>query len=182
MSENGQNTKIQSTGIQNKLMLVLIALFMVIIIAAGVIIFLLLNPKTEQAEEKEIMGARATVITQDNIQEEMSKIQEPSNGDEQYTTSMSINWHFDGLTSADAYVANDPVNSRTVYFDLFLADTGDMIYSSPFIPLGEELRGVTLDKELESGTYETILVYHLVDDNEQEITTLSVALKIYVDN
>lgn len=174
MSNLGQNTG------SKKQNLIIIVLALLVVIAVGVIVFLVIG-KEETTIIENPSGGRGTVATKDNIEEILKDMEstEPV-PDGHYTTSMSINWHFNGQKSTDAYVANDVVNTRTVYFDLILADTEELIYSSPYIPVGAELKGVTLDKELEPGTYETVLVYHLVDDNEKVVSTLSVGLTIYV--
>lgn len=178
MSDNEHSSKMQKNG-ANK-MLILVAVLLVVVVAlAGVVIFLITRPK--EVEQKGPMGGRGTVITEDNVSdveaEAATAAQVPEN---HYVTSMSIDWHFSGKTSTDAYIANAVENTRTVYCDLYLKDTGEMIYSSPYIPVGEELKGVTLDKELEPGTYDTILVYNLVDDEEEVLSTLSIALTIYI--
>lgn len=177
MSDNEHSSKTQRGG-SNKMGILVGILVVVVIALAGVVIFLMTRP--EEVEE-DVTGGRGTVITEDNV----SEVEEEAATAEQvpenhYVTSMSIDWHFNGTTSNDAYIANAVENTRTVYCDLYLADTGEMIYSSPYIPVGEELKGVTLDKELEPGTYDTVLVYNLVDDDEKVMSTLSIALTIYV--
>ena len=162
-----------------KLTSVIIVLAILVVVALGVILFLVLGKDSDDNKKNEISGGRGTVITEQNAEEILQNTEDDVQ-DGYYTTSMSINWHFDGKVSKDAYVANDTSNTRTVYFDLFLRDTNEMIYSSPYIPVGAELDGITLDKELEPGTYKTILVYHLVDNDKQEISTVSVGLTIYV--
>lgn len=180
MSDSGQSTNPPKPANQNKLVVILIVLFALLLIFAGVIIFLLTRPKPEP--EKKPTGGRGTVITEENVSSVEAEVAEKETaGDDLYVTSMSIDWHFNGSSSTDAYVANAVENTRTVYFDLYLVDTGEIIYSSPYIPVGEELNGVTLDKTLDPGTYDTILVYHLVDDDENELSTLSIALTIYVE-
>lgn len=177
MSDNEHSSKSQRGG--SGKMGILVGILVVVVIAlAGAVIFLMTRP--EEVEE-DVTSGRGTVITEDNV----SEVEEQAETAEQvpenhYVTSMSIDWHFDGTTSTDAYIANAVENTRTVYCDLYLKDSGEMIYSSPYIPVGEELKGVTLDKELEPGTYDTILVYNLVDDDEKVLSTLSIALTIYV--
>lgn len=179
MSVEAQSSKPQTRS--NKLVVLVVVLLLVLIVLAGVIIFLLTRSK-EPTIEPSPTGGRGTVVTEDNAAEIKEQIANATPvPDGSYVTSMSIDWHFDGTTSKDAYVANAVENTRTVYFDLFLFDTNELLYSSPYIPVGAELKGVTLDKELEPGTYETILVYHLVDDGEKEVSTLSIALDIYVE-
>lgn len=181
MSDETSFSAPQPQGRSNKLMILLIALLLVVIVLIGVVIVLLTRPKTTVIEPSP-SGGRGTVVTEDNA-EEIRKQQAEATPvpDTSYVTSMSINWHFKGQTSKDAYVANDVANTRTVYFDMLLFDTKELIYSSPYIPVGAEMNGITLDKELKPGTYETILVYHLVDDAEKELSTVSVALTIYVE-
>ena len=178
MSDNGQSTKPSNESPKgvSASKIVIIVLLVTLLIAAVIIIFLLLKP---DGSKKDTVSGRGYVLTEDNASDLLAP-QEDS-PDDHFKTSQTIDWHFKGKTSEDAYVANDSSNSRTVYFDLLLNSTQEVIYSSPYIPLGSEMKGVTLDKELDPGTYETIMVYHLVDDDENEITTVSVALDIYVE-
>lgn len=97
---------------------------------------------------------------------------------------MTNTWHFetgDGV-SRDAYVQNLPENTNDVYFDLFLAgQETESIYQSPVIPRGSELTEIALDKPLEAGTYDCVLIYHLVDEEQKTISTLRVAVVIVVE-
>ncbi len=166
----------------NKLVVLLIILLLVLIILVGVVIFLLLKPSKEVEVKPADTGGRATLITEQNKEEIQAAISNATPvPDGSYVTQMSIDWHFSGRDSADAYVCNAVENTRTVYFDLFLVNTGELIYSSPYIPVGMEMKGLSLEKDLEPGTYDTILVYHLVDDDKNELSTLSIALTIYVE-
>lgn len=180
MSDSGHSTVSNTSNAYRKLVIIIIVLLLLVIISLGIVVVLLLNNSNEKTVPETIAGGRGTVVTKENVEEIKQQAAEPVQ-DGYYTTTMTIDWHFDGTVSKDAYVANDTPNTRTVYFDLFREDNGELIYSSPYIPVGEELKGITLDTELQPGTYETILVYHLVDDNEQELSTLSIALTIYVN-
>lgn len=156
--------------------ILLIVLIVVVLVVAGIIIYLLTRPDDDKAEQPS--DGRGTVATEDNLDDILNATPHP---DAYYTTSMSIDWHFKGKKSSDAYVENTTENHRTVYFDIVRTDTSEMIYSSPYIPVGKDLKGVTLDKELNPGTYDTILTYHLVDDDKKEVATLSVGLTIFVE-
>lgn len=170
MSERGKK------ALNNRMNIIVIVLAVLLVAALGIIIYILTRP--DEADEPDT-GGRGTVVTEDNA-DTINISQEPVE-DGMYETSMTIDWHFQGTRSEDAYVANVENNTRTVYFDLNLAETGETVYSSPYIPVGSELSGVTLEKELNPGTYDTILIYHLVDDDNKELSTLSVALTIYVE-
>jgi len=173
------NNKKASGG--NKALIAVIIILIVVIVAGVVVIVSLLNKKDEKEEAVSTTG-RGTVVTSENAEETVAALESVPVEDGYFKTSQTIDWHFntDGVTE-DAYIGNSEDNGHTVYFDLNMEDSGETIYSSPFIPVGMELNGFTLDKKLEPGTYDTIMVYHLVDDNEKEISTLSVALTIYVE-
>ncbi len=165
----------------------LIGLFVVIIIAmAAVIVILLLGNKNQEESEK--AEKRNVVVNQDNAEEvadelvsEARQFVEPG----YYTVNMDMEWHFSkgDAVSENARVDNLSENTNDVYFDVFLADNEDeAIYKSPVIPVGGYLEDIALDKPLEMGTYDCVIVYHLVDDEQNSISTLRVAFQIVVES
>lgn len=103
--------------------------------------------------------------------------------DSRFTTSMNVIWNFanGAVESQDAYVGNLEVNSRDVYIEVVLAsDTSDVIYSSPIIPRGQALSQFKLDRVLPVGSYDAICTYHLIDENEETVSELSVQVTINV--
>ena len=158
---------------------VLVIVLLVIVVAmAGVIIFLL-TKKPEEPKPKE--DTRATVVTEENVEQVMKEMSEPKPA-AYYTCEMNVEWNFKNSSepSYNAYVANALENDYTVYFDLHL-DSGEMVYSSPYIPVGEELTGIILDKELVAGDYNAVVTYHLVDDDHQELSTVSVSIILHIE-
>jgi (2Fe-2S) ferredoxin len=114
----------------------------------------------------------------EQIIEEMSKPVE----DGYYTASMNVDWVFatwDSPTN-NAFVENDTYNTRTVYFDLFDDESGELVYSSPYIPVGEKLEKFALEKELSAGSHMATVTYHLVDDDHNELSTVSVAVTLRI--
>jgi hypothetical protein len=95
---------------------------------------------------------------------------------------MNTTWYFkDGASASDnAYVENSVSNTNNVYFDITLADTGENIYSSPVLSIGSSLEKITLDKALEDGTYDCVVTYTLVDEEQTPLSTVSVSLTIAV--
>lgn len=158
---------------------ILILGIIVIIVLLLVVIMLLL--KSQQNDEPK----RNVVVTKDNVEEVVDDMLnqdyvEPG----YYSVSMSTTWHFkDGdSVSEDAYVANLMENTNDVYFDVFLADNeNEAILESPILPRGSELEEIALDKTLSSGTYDCVMVYHLIDEDQKTVSTLRVGFTIIVE-
>lgn len=156
----------------------IVILVIVILALVGVILYLLMSREPE--EER-----RNVVITPDNVEEVIAQMEdeefvEPG----YYTVTMSYDWHFatGDAVSADAYVENMAENTNAVYLDLFLSsDEENAIYKSPVIPVGSNLRDIVLDTALDAGTYDCVAVYHLVDDDQNTVSTLRVTVTVIVE-
>jgi hypothetical protein len=157
----------------------------VIIIALLVtIIVLLLRGKEDvkdQGGEK-----RSVVVTKENaeqVAEEMKNQEYIPNG--YYETKMTTKWNFNtgDAVSEDAYVENVMENTNDVYFDVVLEeDENQVIYKSPVIPRGGKLDGIKLDTKLSKGEYPAIVIYNLVDSEQNTVSTLRVGVTIIVAN
>lgn len=156
----------------------LIVVFLVIAVLVGIIVYLAMG--RSQQPETQIKG-KAVLLTEDNVQEYDNP--EPVE-DGYYMVTMNTSWDFDDgkAESYNAYVANAVENTRTVFFDVFLSDTGENVYSSPYMPVGSELRNFALDKTLEAGDYQAVVTYHLVDDEYNEIDDVSASVTIHILN
>lgn len=159
---------------------VLIVIGCLIIIALICVIVILLIPKEEKQEE-----TRNVVVTQDNVEEVVEQMEKSEPVEPGYfQTSMTNEWHFaDGTSaSADSYVANVESNTNDIYFDLVLAeDETHFVYKSPVIPRGAHLDNIVLDEDLDPGTYDCVMIYHLVDEKQNTVSTLRIAMTIHVD-
>lgn len=174
VKENRKNGKI-----------VIIAGIFIIIALLSVIIFLLVFRNGDKEEKSK---KRNVVVNENNAEsvaeqmiEEAQEYVEPG----YYTVSMDTDWHFSkgDVISDDAWVSNLAENTNDIYFDVFLAENEDeVIYQSPIIPRGNYLEQITLDKPLDKGTYDCVIVYHLVDEEQETISTLRVAFTITVDS
>lgn len=157
--------------------LLVVALVAVIVILLGVIIYLVGFGRESEVEEK----GRAVLLTEDNVEEYDNQ---GAVEDGYYLVTMNTSWEFDDgkAESNNAYVANVEQNTRTVYFDVFLSDTGELVYSSPYMPVGTELKNFALDEDLEAGDYTAVVTYHLVDDDNNEIDDVSAEVTIHILN
>lgn len=158
----------------------IVILVLIILVMAGVIAYLLMSRKPAEEERRNV------VVTPDNVEEVIQQMEEEEYvAPGYYTVTMNFDWHFAAgdAVSEDAYVENAVENTNTVYLDLFLAeDEENAIYKSPVIPVGSSLEDIALDTPLSAGTYDCVAVYHLVDDDQNTISTLRVTVTVTVDN
>ena len=176
MSKNaGQRSTLGKGG------LIAIIVSSVVITALLIVIIVLLLKGRDTVEVEK----RNVVVSNKNAEEVVDQMAlaeyvEPG----YYTASMTNVWHFatGDAESEDAYVANLEENTNDVYFDVFLAgDEENPILQSPVIPRGAELEHIKLDTPLEAGTYDCVLIYHLVDEEQKPISKLRVGIKIIVE-
>ena len=102
-----------------------------------------------------------------------------------YTVNMNTHWHFlkGDAVSEDARVDNLEENTHDVYFDVYLLeDEEEPVYQSPVIPRGAFLEHIALDTPLDAGTYDCVCIYHLVDEDQETLSTLRVAFQITVES
>lgn len=175
---------------------IIIAVFLVIIVALVAVIAFLLGRNANSSSDtgtqtsndngRQVMSEGSRLIldaeSAANVMDEMRK--EVAEG--MFECNMSMTWTFaDGsAVSEDAYVANSKNNSHPVYFDVILQDTGETIYSSPVIPVGSDLANIALDKSLEAGEYKATVMYTLVSDEQSQepISSAGFVIKIIVVN
>lgn len=174
MSSSGTDINEKKGKKGGKTLLIICAV--VIIALLAVIAVLLLRNKDEPKRNVVVNEDNAEDVAQDLLDEEPIK---PGT----YQVTMNSTWNFkDGKSASDnAYVENATVNTNDVYFDVELSDTGEVIYESPVIPRGSHLEEITLKKDLEAGTYDSVLTYHLIDEDQNTVSTLTMGLTIVVE-
>jgi hypothetical protein len=154
----------------------------IVIVALLVTVIVLLSSKEGESTTTGTQK-RNVVVTPDNVDEVIQQLDK----DEQvapgsYEVTMNTTWNFkDGSSTSDnAYVENSVSNTNDVYFDITLADTDENIYSSPVIPVGSYLKDIALDKKLDDGTYDCVMTYTLVDEEQNPLSTVRVTMQIVV--
>lgn len=151
---------------------------------AGVLVFFLWQrEEAEPPPRGTVQGGTGIVLTPDNIDEVDSLLAGPGRFG-QFRVGMTSEWVFDNgqAPSSTALVRNHPSNPSTVFFDVVLNDTDEVVYSSPYIPLGEEISNFALDVNLSAGVYEAMVIYFLVDDDYEVVTTASFGVTLMVMN
>lgn len=170
---SAQETKRTAAGQKKTVVLVLVIVALLGVIAA--MAFGLVGKKEPK---------RNVVITEGNAQEVILDITNRTPVPPgKFEANMNSTWYFtDGSSpSANAYVGNVANNSHDIYFDVELKSTGEVILDSPVIPRGSHMENISLDKDLDAGSYDCILVYHLVDENQETQSTLRMSLTIIVE-
>lgn len=159
-----------------------VAAVVIIVALLGVIIYLLTNRKAGPEEEEK----RNVVVTPENVESVLEEIMEEQEAvaPGYYTVTMNTTWHFATGKDAsyDAVVENVEANTNDVYFDIVLeSDEERVLYESPVIPLGGRLEEITLEENLDAGTYDCVVIYHLIDEEQNTLSTLRVTLQIIVE-
>jgi hypothetical protein len=182
--------------------IIVTAILVIVVFGVGIFVAYTLGQNANGENASETMSvttvadtiSRETVATQSTagrgmvvVEENASSIKEWAETpveDGYYRVQMNMKWDFpDGESlSSNAYVANAETNTRTVYFDLTLKETDELLYSSPFIPVTAKFDEIKLNRDLEKGEYPAMVTYHLVDDNFEEITTVSINIVLNVES
>lgn len=182
----------ENTKRKSKVVPVLIIVFL-LIIGALVAVIIKISDKDKNDEgtaytsnsSEIIEEKRNVVINEDNVDELIDQLsEEEKTPPGSYEVAMSTLWNFgDGESiSEDAYVENSISNTNDVFFDVKLAETDEVIYKSPLLPVGSHVENIALEKKLEKGTYDCIVVYSLVDEEQDVLSEVQVKLKINVQS
>ena len=167
---------------RQKITVFIMGLLVLVIVVLSVIIFT--GNSKGATQEEEAKKKRDTVVTEENLEEFLEQEAEETVEPGYYETMMNTTWHFDSSeeASTDAYVANSKNNLNSVYFDVALSDTGEIIYSSPIIPVGSHLDNITLDTKLEAGNHQCIITYYLLDDEDEPVSKLNIRMNVVIAN
>lgn len=151
---------------------ILIAAVVVIIALVGVIIFLL-KPKEN--------ATGSLVVDASNLEQIKEKINSKE-AEGMFEVNMNTIWHFaDGSSpSTDAYLANGAANRLPISFEVLLND--EVIYTSTVIPLGNKIKEIVLEKDLDAGTYAAICRYTLWNEDATQDSSFDVNIQLVIEN
>lgn len=172
-----QKLSTNSEGKGKKGIAIGIACTSIVLVAIIAVVIIFVQPNSTEK--------RNVVVSPENVNEIIAEMEEAAKTQPgQYEVTMNSTWEFESgdIASSNAYVENSTANSNAVYFDITLADSEETIFESPIIPVGSHLENITLDKDLEAGTYDCVLTYHLLDENDEPISKLNIAVTIVIHN
>ena len=187
-SKKGQNQSVNKEGgtNQNKKKEIIGVIIIILLLAVIAALAAALLGKQSKKKTTSGPGKRDVVVNKENVKEVADRLEQQTYSEPgMFTAKMNFDaWHFatGDSESTDSYVANSYDNTNDIYFDIFLADDQqNAIYESPILQRGSELRNVRLKTDLDAGTYDCVLVYHLVDGAQNTLGTASFSLKIIIE-
>lgn len=171
---------------KNQELLIVCATAIIVLLIAIVVLLLKGRGNTDISPEEMTSSSRRNIVVNEENAEEVAEeiLNRQVATPRTYEVTMNSTWNFqDGASSSEnAYVENSTANTNPVYFDLQLSDTEEVIYESPIIPVGSYLDDIKLDMDLNAGTYDCVLIYHLVDEEQNTLSTLRMAVTVVVAN
>lgn len=175
MSDNRKEKK--DSG--NNAKTAIIAIIGVIIILLLIIVIILLlkdngqnltdGTTAKNENTREVAGSVRVVANEEDARNVMDEMREEV-AEGMFMCDMPTKWLFTngGADPQDLYVANHPDNTKPIYFDVYLEDTEELLYSSPVLPVGTRWTDIKLNKTLEPGTYRAKVAYKLLKDEETQ--------------
>ena len=158
----------------NTTQIILIIGFIVLFIVIGVASFFIIKAQKNSSISDSVVPSGNLVIDESNlaeVEEELTARVEKGS----FELNMNTIWNFpDGKSaSSDAYLANGHANSLPLTFEILLNGT-DEIYTSTVIPVGQQIREIVLDKDLDAGVYNAVCMYHLWNEDATEDSSFGV--------
>lgn len=176
-----------NTEKKNKNIIIIIIAALVIVIAVLIVCVVLLLTKRNEEQTPDSGNVTNTSVLDrgfvdaDNIENIIDEMDEKV-GEGMFECKMTTAWTFDDgkSTAPNAYVANVENNLYTLYFDVYEETTNELLYSSPMLPVGTEIANFKLDKELPAGEYDAVVMYTMVDENLEEVSSVGFKVTITV--
>lgn len=176
MSEQKKGDTTEKGGKKTIFVLCIIAIVVLLVL----VVYLLAT--RNQGKDEDVVN-RNVVVNEENVEDVLQKLEEEElTPPGYYEVMMNSTWNFASgdVPSNNAYVKNVETNTNSVYFDVERVDTGEVVYESPILPVGSYIENITLGSDLEDGTYECILTYHLLDEKNRSISTLKMTLTLVI--
>lgn len=165
-------------NLKKPLSLILGAVLLVVITIVIVIAVIQKNDHDKKVNEKVL--ARG-FVEENNAETIVSDLKEKVE-EGMFECLMTTDWTFpDGKSEApNSLIANSENNRYTFYFDIFIEDTEELVYSSPLVPVGSEIKNIKLDKELPAGKYSMIVQYTMVDEYYNEVSDVGFRINVEI--
>ena len=153
----------------------------IVIVVLVLVIFFLIKELNNKESAVSTSNQGNLVVDESNLEEIENQLKN-SVEDGMFQVNMNTTWHFKegNCTSENAYVSNATANHYAITFEVYL-DGEEKIYSSTLMPVGTQLKELTLEKELPKGQYDAVCMYYLWNDAQEEVGSLGVNVIISVE-
>lgn len=169
----GEIKKDKKNSSKKTVALVCVIIVLLLVIIGLVLVIFFFKKNKDETVDKPIL------ITKENANEVVGDLEESST-DTSFNCRMSYNWTVNDKKSEDAYVANTDYNHYPIYFEVRDDTSQKIIYQSAKIPVGSEIKGITLNQRLEQGIHPATVIYHLIDDKGEEVSSTAFTINIQV--
>lgn len=187
MYETYQDHPKQAKG---NIRVVLAVAFLVCAIGAG--IFLIIRLVSKPLTKEDARGQTGIVYDSsaveggwDNLSpEEIAEKLNEKVAEGMINISMNTAPYFeDGKAEGNVMIVNESINNYPQEVEFIRNDTGEQIYQSKAIPVGNKIEHAALDVELPAGTYECTAMFHNLDPVSGEIIgTAGAIINITIKN
>ena len=187
MYETYQDHPKQAKG---NIRVVLAVAFLVCAIGAG--IFLIIRLVSKPLTKEDARGQTGIVYDSsaveggwDNLSpEEIAEKLNEKVAEGMINISMNTAPYFeDGKAEGNVMIVNESINNYPQQVEFIRNDTGEQIYQSKAIPVGNKIEHAALDVELPAGTYECTAMFHNLDPVSGEIIgTAGAIINITIKN
>lgn len=105
------------------------------------------------------------VVTEDNHGNISQDLKKANKGN--LVVRMTQGWVFtDDCTKSNAYLGNSTRNEAPVRFIITMADTGEVLLTSPEVPVGSCIENFPLSVKLSPGSYDVVVTHQLMNNGE----------------
>ena len=167
MDEN--NVKARSKKKKTLVIVVVLVLFATVGALGAVCIHLYQKSNAGQEEETTLKNAAvsgSSIVVSDDKRDVAGEIKQKT-ADGKIVVKMTQSWVFeDGCKTSNAYLANSERNSYDLRFEISLADTGEVLMTSPDVPVGSCIENFGLEKTLDPGDYDVVVAHQQIKDGE----------------
>ena len=91
-------------------------------------------------------------------------------------------WFEDDTSPGNLMIVNETINRYPQKVEIVRNDTGDVIYTSGAIPVGNKIEAAKLDVELDAGVYECTALFHNLDNSGNIIGSAGAIITITIKN
>ena len=153
----------------------IIVTFVVVFLIISVICVIFIKKNKNEETTKS-----SNTVTSEIMLEEGQKINTTESG--YFTLQMQMQAVSDDGKIFKGEIGNAYENTNKVFITISLKETGEEIFKSNVFPVGTQIDEFEISRKLDSGTYDAIMTFHSMEDDEiTEISKVNVEYTLVVN-